>query len=94
MKSVRRVILSLSLSVLLMCSAALAGTKIDSDDLPAPVKSAITQRYFGAKILSAERDKAAKSSTTVYRVKIRHQGIKYALEFSANGAMTGRKRDD
>ena len=88
--SVRVVALLLFAAPFLM--PAYAGDDVPIDELPAPVRKGIDQRFPGAQLLSAERDRD--DGRVEYEVQIRHDAKRYEVELWEDGKIKDIDRED
>lgn len=69
-----------------------AGKSVPVDHLDAKVTKAISSKFEGAELLSAERE--TERGKTKYEVKIRHEGAIWEVEVADNGEITEMERED
>lgn len=71
---------------------ATADDDIRIEELPQAVRAAIEQRFPGAELLRAERDRD--DGRIEYEVDIRHDGKRYEVELLEDGRITDIDEDD
>lgn len=82
-----------AVAVLICAPASLtAGQSIDLKNLPENVVKAIQDRFPGAQLLSAEKEKD--DSRIEYEVKIQHDGNRYEVELTEDGRIKEIDHED
>lgn len=84
----------LTLAAACMAAPALvyADDDIAVDKLPKEVRAAIDERFPGAELLSAERDKD--DGKVEYEVELRHKGQRYEVDVTEDGRIKDVDRED
>jgi uncharacterized membrane protein YkoI len=70
----------------------LADEPVPLDQLSAKITKAISSKFQGAELLSAERE--TEHGKTKHEVKIRHEGAVWEVEVADNGEITKMERED
>lgn len=77
--------------LLVLLTACSTNVEVAVGELPAPVQTAINERFPGAEYLEADRLEDRKG--TKYDVEIRHQGKRYEVEVREDGTIVDVDRD-